>query len=145
MEIALDQARDVCIHILNEMGKALTSARDDLADSAPKDHDTKIPVDKIRDIIGPGGKIIREICEETGAKIDIEDDGTVKVAAVSGLSGEAAVNRIRDIVAEPEVGVIYNGTVVKTVDFGAFVNFLGAKDGLVHISEMQNGRTGKDD
>ncbi len=143
MEIALDQARDGRIHILNEMGKALTSARDDLADSAPKITTLKIPVDKIRDIIGPGGKIIREICEETGAKIDIEDDGTVKVAAVSGSSGEAAVKRIRDIVAEPELGVIYNGTVVKTVDFGAFVNFLGAKDGLVHISELQNGRTEK--
>lgn len=143
MEIALDQARDGRIHILDEMGKALTMARDDLADSAPKITTLKIPVDKIRDIIGPGGKIIREICEETGAKIDIEDDGTVKVAAVTGASGEAAVNRIRDIVAEPEMGVIYNGTVVKTVDFGAFVNFLGAKDGLVHISELQNGRTEK--
>jgi polyribonucleotide nucleotidyltransferase len=143
MQIALDQARDGRIHILDEMGKALTSARDDLADSAPKITTLKISVDKIRDIIGPGGKIIREICEETGAKIDIEDDGTVKVAAVSGSSGEAAVARIRDIVAEPELGVIYSGTVVKTVDFGAFVNFLGAKDGLVHISELQNGRTEK--
>ncbi|MDC0993034.1 polyribonucleotide nucleotidyltransferase [Alphaproteobacteria bacterium] len=143
MQIALDQAREGRIHILNEMAKALTSARDDLADSAPKITTLKIPVDKIRDIIGPGGKIIREICEETGAKIDIEDDGTVKVAAVSGSSGEAAVARIRDIVAEPELGVIYSGTVVKTVDFGAFVNFLGAKDGLVHISELQNGRTEK--
>ncbi|MDA9650038.1 polyribonucleotide nucleotidyltransferase [bacterium] len=143
MQIALDQARDGRIHILDEMAKALTSARDDLADSAPKITTLKIPVDKIRDIIGPGGKIIREICDETGAKIDIEDDGTVKVAAVSGSSGEAAVARIRDIVAEPELGVIYNGTVVKTVDFGAFVNFLGAKDGLVHISELQNGRTEK--
>ncbi len=143
MQIALEQAREGRIHILGEMGKALTSARDDLADSAPKITMLKIPVDKIRDIIGPGGKIIREICEETGAKIDIEDDGTVKVAAVNGTSGEAAVKRIRDIVAEPELGVIYNGTVVKTVDFGAFVNFLGAKDGLVHISELQNGRTEK--
>ena len=143
MKIALDQAREGRIHILDEMSKALTSARDDLADSAPKITTLKIPVDKIRDIIGPGGKIIREICEETGAKIDIEDDGTVKVAAVSGSSGEAAVARIRDIVAEPELGVIYDGTVVKTVDFGAFVNFLGAKDGLVHISELQNGRTEK--
>jgi polyribonucleotide nucleotidyltransferase len=143
MNIALEQAREGRIHILGEMGKALTSAREDLADSAPKITTLKIPVDKIRDIIGPGGKIIREICEETGAKIDIEEDGTVKVAAVSGASGEAAVKRIRDIVAEPELGVIYNGTVVKTVDFGAFVNFLGAKDGLVHISELQNGRTEK--
>ena len=143
MSIALDQARDGRIHILGEMSKALTSAREDLADSAPKITTLKIPVDKIRDIIGPGGKIIREICEETGAKIDIEDDGTVKVAAVTGSSGEAAVARIRDIVAEAELGVIYDGKVVKTVDFGAFVNFLGAKDGLVHISELQNGRTEK--
>ena len=143
MSIALEQARDGRIHILGEMSKALTSAREDLADSAPKITTLKIPVDKIRDIIGPGGKIIREICEETGAKIDIEEDGTVKVAAVTGSSGEAAVARIRDIVAEPELGVIYDGKVVKTVDFGAFVNFLGAKDGLVHISELQNGRTEK--
>jgi len=143
MSIALEQARDGRIHILGEMAKALTNAREDLADSAPKITTLKIPVDKIRDIIGPGGKIIREICEETGAKIDIEEDGTVKVAAVSGPSGEAAVTRIRDIVAEPELGVIYDGKVVKTVDFGAFVNFLGAKDGLVHISELQNGRTEK--
>ena len=143
MSIALEQARDGRVHILGEMAKALTNAREDLADSAPKITTLKIPVDKIRDIIGPGGKIIREICEETSAKIDIEEDGTVKVAAVSGLSGEAAVARIRDIVAEPELGVIYDGKVVKTVDFGAFVNFLGAKDGLVHISELQNGRTEK--
>ena len=143
MEIALEQAREGRIHILDEMAKALNSARDGLADSAPKITTMKIPVDKIRDIIGPGGKIIREICETTGAKIDIDDDGTVKVAAVTGTSGEAAVARIRDIVAEPELGVIYNGKVVKTVDFGAFVNFLGAKDGLVHISELQDGRTEK--
>ena len=143
MQIALDQARDGRIHILGEMSKALTSAREVLADSAPKITTLNIPVDKIRDIIGPGGKIIREICETTGAKIDIEDDGTVKVAAVTGASGEAAVARIRDIVAEPELGVIYDGKVVKTVDVGAFVNFLGAKDGLVHISELQNGRTEK--
>ncbi|MDB2325149.1 polyribonucleotide nucleotidyltransferase [Alphaproteobacteria bacterium] len=143
MQIALEQAREGRIHILGEMSKALNSARDGLADSAPKITTLQIPVDKIRDIIGPGGKIIREICETTGAKIDIDDDGTVKVAAVTGTSGEAAVARIRDIVAEPELGVIYNGKVVKTVDFGAFVNFLGAKDGLVHISELQDGRTEK--
>ena len=143
MEIALDQAKDGRLHILDEMSKALTSARDALADSAPKITTISIPVDKIRDIIGPGGKIIREICEETGAKIDIEDDGTVKIAAVSTGSSEAAYNRIRSIVAEPELGVIYDGKVVKTVDFGAFVNFLGPKDGLVHISEMQEGRVEK--
>ena len=143
MKIALDQARDGRLHILEEMAKALTSARDGLADSAPKITTMSIPVDKIRDIIGPGGKIIREICETTGAKIDIDDDGTVKVAAVTSASGEAAVARIKDIVAEPELGVIYTGTVVKTMDFGAFVNFMGARDGLVHISELQQGRTEK--
>ena len=140
MQIALDQARDGRLHILDEMAKALTSARDVLADSAPKITTIKIPVDKIRDIIGPGGKMIREIVEETGAKIDIEDDGTVSVAAVSQNSSDAALARIRDIVAEPELNEIYDGKVVKTVDFGAFVNFLGARDGLVHISELKNER-----
>ena len=140
MQIALDQARDGRLHILDEMAKALTSARDALADSAPKITTIKIPVDKIRDIIGPGGKMIREIVEETGAKIDIEDDGTVSVAAVSQNSSDAALARIRDIVAEPELNEIYDGKVVKTVDFGAFVNFLGARDGLVHISELKNER-----
>ena len=140
MQIALDQARDGRLHILDEMAKALTSARDALADSAPKITTIKIPVDKIRDIIGPGGKMIREIVEETGAKIDIEDDGTVSVAAVSQNSSDAALARIRDIVAEPELNEIYDGKVVKTVDFGAFVNFLGPRDGLVHISELKNER-----
>ena len=96
-----------------------------------------------RDVIGPGGKVIREICETTGAKVDIEDDGTVKIAASDNESSEAALKKINDIVAEPELGVIYTGKVVKTVDFGAFVNFLGTKDGLVHISELQNARTEK--
>ena len=140
MQIALDQARDGRIHILGEMAKALTAARDGLAESAPKITTLKIPVDKIREVIGPGGKMIREIVEETGAKIDIEDDGSVSVAAVSQTSSDAALARIREIVAEPELGEIYTGKVVKTVDFGAFVNFLGARDGLVHISEMKNER-----
>ena len=122
------------------MAKALTAARDGLAESAPKITTLKIPVDKIREVIGPGGKMIREIVEETGAKIDIEDDGSVSVAAVSQTSSDAALARIREIVAEPELGEIYTGKVVKTVDFGAFVNFLGARDGLVHISEMKNER-----
>ena len=143
MQIALEQAKGGRLHILGEMAKALTSAREALAESAPKITTISIPVDKIRDIIGPGGKIIREICEETGAKIDIEDDGTVKIAAVSQSSSDAAYNKIRSIVAEPELGVIYDGKVVKTVDFGAFVNFLGPKDGLVHISEMMEGRVEK--
>ena len=140
MQIALDQARDGRIHILGEMAKALTVARDGLAETAPKITTLKIPVDKIREVIGPGGKMIREIVEETGAKIDIEDNGSVSVAAVSQTSSDAALARIRDIVAEPELGEIYTGKVVKTVDFGAFVNFLGARDGLVHISEMKNER-----
>ncbi len=140
MEVALGQARDGRLHILGEMSKALTSARDGLAESAPKITTFKISVDKIREVIGPGGKMIREIVEQTGAKIDIEDDGSVSVAAVSQSSSDAAIARIREIVAEPELGEIYNGKVVKTVDFGAFVNFLGARDGLVHISEMKNER-----
>ena len=143
MEQALDQAKGGRLHILGEMNKALGHARDSLADTAPKITTMTIPVDKIRDIIGPGGKMIREICETTGAKIDIEDDGTVKIAASDTASGDAAYKRIHDIVAEPELNVIYDGKVVKTVDFGAFVNFMGARDGLVHISELQEGRTGK--
>ena len=143
MEQALEQAKGGRLHILGEMNKALGHARDALADTAPKITTMTIPVDKIRDIIGPGGKMIREICETTGAKIDIEDDGTVKIAASDTASGDAAYKRIHDIVAEPELNVIYDGKVVKTVDFGAFVNFMGARDGLVHISELQEGRTGK--
>ena len=133
MEIALDQAKDGRIHILNEMGKAISNSREVLAESAPKITTMKIKLEKIRDVIGPGGKMIREICESTGAKVDIEDDGTIKIAASDTESAEAAQKRINDIVAEAELGVIYSGKVVKTVDFGAFVNFLGTKDGLVHI------------
>jgi polyribonucleotide nucleotidyltransferase len=143
MKIALDQAKDGRVHILGEMSKALTSSREGVSENAPRITTITVPTDKIREIIGPGGKMIREICETTGAKIDIDDDGTVKVAAVDTASTEAALERIRYIVAEPEVGVIYNGKVVKTVDFGAFVNFLGAKDGLVHISELKSERVGK--
>ena len=143
MKIALEQAKEGRIHILNEMSKAITSSREVLADTAPKITTLKIKLEKIRDVIGPGGKIIREICETTGAKVDIEDDGTVKIAASDNESSEAALKKINDIVAEAELGVIYTGKVVKTVDFGAFVNFLGTKDGLVHISELQNSRTEK--
>ncbi|WP_420403023.1 polyribonucleotide nucleotidyltransferase [Nisaea sp.] len=143
MKIALDQAKDGRKHILGEMAKALTASREGVSENAPRITTITVPTDKIREIIGPGGKMIREICETTGAKIDIDDDGTVKVAAVDTASTEAALERIRYIVAEPEIGVIYNGKVVKTVDFGAFVNFLGAKDGLVHISELKNERVGK--
>ena len=143
MQVALGQAKDGRLHILAEMGRALTDARDDISDFAPRITTLSIPKDKIREVIGTGGKVIREICEETGAKIDIEDDGTVKVAAVDSAAGDRAVEWIRNIVAEPEVGTIYSGKVVKTVDFGAFVNFLGSRDGLVHISELAPRRVGK--
>jgi polyribonucleotide nucleotidyltransferase len=143
MRIALNQARDGRIHILGEMAKALTGARDTVSDNAPRITTLTIPKDKIREVIGSGGKVIREITETTGAKIDIDDDGTVKVAAVDGNAAQAAIDWIRGIVAEPELGAIYNGKVVKTVDFGAFVNFLGARDGLVHISELAPQRVGK--
>ena len=143
MRTALDQAKDGRLHILGEMAKALSSARETVSDNAPRITTINIPKDKIRDVIGTGGKVIREICEETGAKIDIEDDGTVKVAAVDSEAGDAAIAWIKGIVAEPEVGVIYSGKVVKVVDFGAFVNFLGSRDGLVHISELAPRRVGK--
>jgi polyribonucleotide nucleotidyltransferase len=143
MEAALAQARDGRIHILGEMSKALSTARDEVNDNAPRITTLQVPKDKIREIIGTGGKIIREICEVTGAKVDIDDDGTVKVASSNTDSAEAAVKWIRDIVAEPEIGVIYRGKVVKVVDFGAFVNFIGSKDGLVHISELAPERVGK--
>jgi polyribonucleotide nucleotidyltransferase len=143
MRVALDQAREGRIHILGEMAKALTGARDDVSDNAPRITTLTIPRDKIREVIGSGGKVIREITETTGAKIDIDDDGTVKVAAADGNAAQAAIDWIRGIVAEPELGAIYNGKVVKTVDFGAFVNFLGSRDGLVHISELAPHRVGK--
>jgi len=143
MKEAVAQARDGRLHILEEMAKALTSARDDVSDNAPRITVVSVPTDKIREIIGPGGKMIREICEVSGAKIDIDDDGVVKVAAVDEKASEIAIKMIKDITAEPEVGVIYDGKVVKTVDFGAFVNFMGARDGLVHISELRPERVEK--
>ncbi len=143
MKIALGQARDGRLHILNEMSKALEQAREGVSSNAPRITTITIPKDKIREVIGSGGKVIREICEVTGAKIDIEDDGTIKVAAVDATASQRAIDWIRGIVAEPEIGVIYTGKVVKTVDFGAFVNFLGARDGLVHISELAPQRVGK--
>ena len=143
MRITLDQARDGRNHILGEMANALTGARDEVSNNAPRITSFSIPKDKIREVIGSGGKVIREIVETTGAKIDIDDDGTIKVAAVDGNAAQAAIEWIRGIVAEPELGVIYNGKVVKVVDFGAFVNFLGSRDGLVHISELAPQRVGK--
>ncbi len=143
MRIALDQARDGRMHILGEMDRAITAARESVSDNAPRITTMSIPRDKIREVIGTGGKVIREICEVTGAKVDIEDDGTIKVAAVDSDAGQRAIDWITSIVAEPEVGKIYNGKVVKLMDFGAFVNFLGSKDGLVHISELAQERVGE--
>ena len=141
MRTALAQARDGRLHILGEMAKGISLPRDDVSEMAPRITVIQINKDKIREVIGPGGKVIREICEVTGARIDLEDDGTVKVAAVDQHSADAAIDWIRSIAAEPEVGVIYTGKVVKIVDFGAFVNFLGSRDGLVHISEIARERT----
>jgi polyribonucleotide nucleotidyltransferase len=143
MRVALTQAKDGRLHILGEMSKALTSARAELGAHAPRIEVITIPVDKIREVIGSGGKVIREIVEKTGAKIDISDDGTIKIASANGESINAAINWIKSIASEPEVGHIYDGTVVKVVDFGAFVNFFGAKDGLVHISQLAPRRVQK--
>ncbi len=143
MKVALGQAKEGRIHILGEMSKALNTARAELGEHAPRIEMFKIPTDKIREVIGTGGKVIREIVEKTGAKINIEDDGSVKVASSDGESIKAAINWIKSIASDPEVGKIYDGTVVKTMDFGAFVNFFGAKDGLVHISQLGAGRVNK--
>jgi polyribonucleotide nucleotidyltransferase len=143
MKVALAQAKDGRMHILGEMGKALTAARAELGEHAPRIESFKIPTDKIREVIGTGGKVIREIVEKTGAKINIEDDGSVKVASANGESIKAAINWIKSIASDPEVGHIYEGTVVKVMDFGAFVNFFGAKDGLVHISQLAPRRVNK--
>ena len=143
MRVALDQAKGGRLHILGEMAKAITGARAELGEFAPRIETLKIPTDKIREVIGTGGKVIREIVEKTGAKINIEDDGTVKVASSDANSIKAAINWIKSIASEPEIGQIYDGTVVKVVDFGAFVNFFGSKDGLVHISQLAKGRVAK--
>lgn len=143
MKIALEQAKEGRLHILDEMAKALSEARSETSEYAPQIVTMTIPKDKIRDVIGTGGKVIREIVETTGAKIDIDDDGVIKVSAVDQTSIDAAVEFIKSITDEPEVNKIYTGKVVKVVDFGAFVNFMGAKDGLVHISELADYRVGK--
>jgi len=140
MKVALDQAREGRMHILSEMNKALNEARPELGEYAPRIETIHIPVDKIREVIGSGGSVIREIVAESGAKIDISDDGTVKIASANAESIRAAISRIKGIAAEPEVGEIYHGKVVKVMEFGAFVNFFGAKDGLVHISQLAEGR-----
>ncbi|MBU1212705.1 MAG: polyribonucleotide nucleotidyltransferase [Alphaproteobacteria bacterium] len=140
MRIALDQAKGGRLHILGEMAKAMTGAREELGEHAPRIETIKIPTDKIREVIGTGGSVIRGIVEESGAKVNIEDDGTIKIAAAQKDAIEAAKRMILEITSEPEVGTVYKGKVVKIVDFGAFVNFFGAKDGLVHISQLNQGR-----
>jgi polyribonucleotide nucleotidyltransferase len=140
MEVALGQAKDGRLHILGEMSKALETSRADLGDYAPRIETMQIPKDKIRDVIGSGGKVIRQIVEETGAKINVDDEGLIKIASSDKEKIDAAYKWIHSIVAEPEVGVVYKGKVVKTMDFGAFVNFFGARDGLVHISQLSDGR-----
>jgi polyribonucleotide nucleotidyltransferase len=143
MRVALGQAKDGRQHILGEMAQAISSSRDHVGEFAPRIESITIPTDKIREVIGTGGKVIREIVEKTGAKIDINDDGTVKVSSSDGKAIDAAIKWIRSITDEPEVGAIYQGTVVKTADFGAFVNFFGSRDGLVHISQLADQRVGK--
>ena len=143
MKIALAQAQQGRLHILKEMSKALTGARDEISQFAPQMAVITIPTEKIREVIGTGGKVIRDIVEKSGAKVDIDDTGTIKVSAVSGEAIDKAIEMIKGITDEPEVGKVYNGKVVKIVDFGAFVNFMGGKDGLVHISELADQRVAK--
>ena len=145
MQKALDQAKDGRMHILNEMNKAIDKNRESISDHAPTIKTLKVDKEKIKDVIGKGGAVIREIQESTGAKIEINDDGIVSIAAVDAKAGEAAIKWVKDIVAEPEIGKIYDGKVVKIMEFGAFVNFLGKTDGLVHISQLKNERVEKVD
>jgi polyribonucleotide nucleotidyltransferase len=143
MAKALEQAKAGRLHILGEMAKALSSARSEVSKLAPRIETIRIDKSKIRDVIGTGGKVIREIVAETGAKIDIDDEGVIKISSSNLEEIEAAKKWILSIVEEPEVGKIYTGKVVSIVDFGAFVNFLGSRDGLVHVSEMKNERVEK--
>ncbi|HWF00101.1 MAG TPA: polyribonucleotide nucleotidyltransferase [Caulobacteraceae bacterium] len=143
MRKALGQAHAGRLHILDEMSKAIQGAREEVGEYAPRIETITIPTDKIRDVIGTGGKVIREIVATTGAKVDVNDDGVVKVSAAEGSKIKAAIDWIRSLTSEPEVGQIYEGKVVKVVDFGAFVNFFGAKDGLVHVSQIASERVNK--
>jgi polyribonucleotide nucleotidyltransferase len=140
MRSALEQARSGRLHILGEMAKALSKPRETLSPYAPRITTIKIRTDKIRDVIGPGGKVIRAIVEETGCTIDIEDDGTVQIASSDGVSMQKAIDRIMGVTAEAEVGKIYAGTVRKIVDFGAFVEIMPGTDGLLHISQISKER-----
>jgi polyribonucleotide nucleotidyltransferase len=143
MKVALAQAKEGRAHILGEMNKALGETRTELSAHAPRIETMTIDKSKIRDVIGTGGKVIREIVATTGAKVDIDDEGVIKISSSDGSQIEAAMNWIKGIVEEAEVGKIYNGKVVNLVDFGAFVNFMGGKDGLVHVSEIKNERVEK--
>jgi polyribonucleotide nucleotidyltransferase len=140
MQLALNQAKAARTHILSVMDEAISGHRDDISQFAPRIHTIKVSQDKIRDIIGKGGATIRMLTEETGTTIEIDDDGTVKIAATNGDQAQDAINRIKALTAEIEVGTIYQGKVVRIVDFGAFVNVLPGKDGLVHISQISEER-----
>jgi polyribonucleotide nucleotidyltransferase len=140
MKVALDQAREGRLHILGEMNKVINKPREKMSEWAPSIITLKIDPEKIRDVIGKGGAVIRQITEETGTTIDIENDGTVKIASVSGAAGREAQRRIELITADVEVGRIYEGKVVRLMDFGAFVTILPGRDGLVHISQISNER-----
>ena len=143
MKIALAQAHEGRMHILGKMAESIAEPRADISPNAPRIQSFMIDKDKIGDVIGTGGKVIREITEKTGAKVEIEDDGRVSVASTDGAAAQAAIDWIKSIVAEPEEGHIYEGTVVKIMDFGAFVNFMPNRDGLVHVSEMADHRVEK--
>ncbi len=143
MKQALEQAKGGRLHILGEMAKAIDGARTEVGEYAPRIETITIPTDKIREVIGTGGKVIREIVATTGAKVDVNDDGVVKVSAADGAKIKAAIDWIRSLTSEPEINQIYEGKVVKVVDFGAFVNFFGAKDGLVHVSQIADKRVEK--
>ena len=143
MHVALEQAKEARFHILNEMGKSIKKSKSDVKDNAPKIIQMKINKEKIRDVIGSGGKIIRDICEKSTAKVEIDDEGNILISCSDKESGDIAMKMINDIVAEPEIGKIYEGKVVKVMDFGAFVNFMGSRDGLVHISQLRPERVEK--
>jgi polyribonucleotide nucleotidyltransferase len=143
MDTALEQARDARLHILGEMNKVIDAPREQMSEWAPTIMTIKIDPDKIRDVIGKGGAVIRAITEETGASVDIENDGTIRIASVDGASGKEARRRIELITADVEVGRIYEGKVARLMDFGAFVTILPGKDGLVHISQISNERVEK--
>jgi polyribonucleotide nucleotidyltransferase len=139
MTKALAQAKDGRLHILGEMNKALSEAGE-FSEHAPRIETMQVPTDKIREVIGSGGKVIREIVEVSGAKVDINDEGIIKIASPNAEAIQKAYDMIHSIVAEPEEGKVYKGKVVKIVDFGAFVNFFGKRDGLVHVSQIENRR-----